>query len=113
MLKMFFILEGVELLMFLACVGVFYYRRDILIPLFRRYIKDFLGMHHLEAMTYRNHDKVRLHAKRLNRHLRHINVLEGKPARKMTLSVLSSDDGGDNDPRYDGFDDNWDEDDDY
>ena len=85
MLQYFLIETAIELVLLVACIAVFYYRRNILIPLFRGYLKRFLGIYSLESkMEYREY-KSQLHANRLNNHLRHINVLEGKPARKLAI----------------------------
>ena len=82
MFQYLMIQAAIELILLVACIGVFYYRRDILIPLFRSALKRFLWISDHEQRLNHCEDKSRLHAKRLNRHLRRLNVLEGKPARK-------------------------------
>lgn len=91
MFEYLLISEGIELVLVLAILAVVYFRRNTLTMVVRRYAKEFLGIYSLESqMTYRGY-KSKLHAKRLNSHLRRLNVLEGKPAKKSSLAPYAED----------------------
>ena len=76
MLQYILIETAIDLVFLVACIGVFYYRRDVLIPLFRFNLKRFLGISDHEQRLGYLESKSALHSKRLNKHLRRLNGLD-------------------------------------
>jgi hypothetical protein len=86
MIQALLVYLAMDLILSLTIVGLVYYRRLVLLPLIRQYFRRFLGIGDLESMIVYRAYKSKLHAKRLNSHLRRLNALKCKPRKEQASS---------------------------